>query len=1357
MSRFILSFSIFIFILLQVTQAQKDQLEFELVSSSKGFPESMIYSIIQDKEGFLWFGVSMGLIRYDGYEFKTFSHDYNNDKSLPCQVVSSLLEAENGIIWIGTFNGELSRYDKIKDEFTNYIVDSSIVSVDDNEIRALYEDTDSNIWLGVLGAGLLKFDTKNKTFKQILFEPPDSLSNGITTINAIKKYEKDILYLASNNGLIIYDHKNDKILRSFQPSEQKESISNKLVNDICIDRNKRIWVSTFGGLDEFMPDNEYFKHYKSDKSDPYSISYNRTTKIIEDHNGMIWIGNFGISKFDPTTEKFYNYEASYNDESNIWGYWPMTIFEDRSGVIWVGTNIGGLNKLNNTVKRFFHYTFSSIEGEGLSSTWVSAIHADKDEVLIGTLEGGLNIYNRKSGKFTSLAIPGTGFEKRLRNWIRCIHKDSRGQYWLGTGDGLFMYNRESNSFSNDFTCDSCKYLSHIIISQITEGADGNLWIGTSLAGVIKYNINTEKIQRYYHGLENPNTQELYRINTLFLDKNDRLWIGTNEGGLYSFESEEEKFVCHNFDQGYTGPITISDIFEDSKNRLWIGCEEEGIYLYDRRTKIFKGFNRYYGLADNYVWKILEDDSGNLWISTNEGISKFNYEKEIIINYGWDDLNNIRFNKNSGCKDEEGRMYFGGNNGFNVFFPHQIFADSIPPQITLSKMHIHDYEAILGEVVKEKKIFLKYYQNDLSFEFAALHFQNPNKNEYSFFLENYDDEWRRSGNQRIINYTNLDPGEYILRAKASNGDGIWNNDGFNLKINISKPPWKTWWAYVIYISIIIAIYYFIRKSELNKLRLKYELQLKESETQKLKELDKMKSDFFTNVSHEFRTPLTIILGVVEKLRKALNSKDIEKQTFTIRKSAQRLLYMINQILDFAKMESGQMQLFAVEADIVKFCKIIASSFQSLAEKKSISLIYKFPSHEINVYFDHDKLEKILSNLLSNALKFTKEDGEIIFEIKEITGDYVEIIVADTGIGISKDHLQNIFNRFYQGSYTGNPEYEGTGIGLALTKELVELHKGSVNVESELGKGSIFTVKLLLGISHLDIKEIASESETSYINYQKENNFESVEKQKNKNSSAAKIHDIPLILVIEDNSDLRSYISDNFNPSYKVIEANDGLEGYNIAIEKIPDLIISDIMMPKMTGLQLCENLKSNETTSHIPIILLTARTSARDIIHGLKTGADDYLTKPFNATELVTRVQNLITQRRQLQEKFSHNILYEPNKKQPQTLNEIFLQKVVESIEKNLSEIEYGVESCAADVHMSRVQLYRKLFAITGMSASSFIRSYRLKRSAELLVSGTFTIAEVAYKVGFNESSYFSKCFREEYHVSPSKYISENIK
>nr|NQU89769.1 response regulator [Bacteroidota bacterium] len=892
---------------------------------------------------------------------------------------------------------------------------------------------------------------------------------------------------------------------------------------------------------------------------------------------------------------------------------------------------------------------------------------------------------------------------------------------------------------------------------------------------------------------------------LMEDSQGRIWATTANRGLYCIKPNDRdslqarRYLHEHYSFGLFTDRNVHEVYEDINHNIWMRSVD-ALFKYNESIDSIEYHAPFNDLFKGDKYNFTGDNSGHLWFITEKGLLRYNpvdnTQRSLKLfgqsdGFYFDILRHTDINKN-----RSGQFHIGGTGeapigaGFCRFHPDSVHGDNLHlPEIVITDFKIRNEPAGLDSSITWKKhIRLKHNQNFFSFEFAAIEYRDPEKNQHAFMLEGFDEDWNYSGTRRFANYTGVPPGEYIFRVKGSNNDGYWNEKGTAINLTILPPPWKTWWAYTLYSLLTISLIYIWRRYDLKRHRLKQALEIEHVEAEKLKELDKMKSRFFANISHEFRTPLTLILGPIGKLMTKISDKESIGDLNMMQRNALRLQNLINQLLTLSKLESDQMKLHAVEENLTFLVKGYVQSFESLAIQRKVKLTLISNEENIPVFIDRDKLEKILYNLLSNAFKFTGEGGRIEVEITPlppsrgdvgatppilkgtggITSPWVSISVTDTGRGIPIEKVPHIFDRFYQADDSHTRDQEGSGIGLALTKELVELHHGKISVKSELHSGTVFSIWFPMGRDHLKEDEIVRQIEKMdsspaevYKPIQVDISEEFTEPLKGPNQKPAdfSFEDIdngksdPVLLIVEDNSDLRAYIRSYLDPGFKVIEAFDGEHGLRKATELIPDLIVSDVMMPKMDGVELCMRLKTDERTSHIPVILLTAKASIEDKLEGLETGADDFITKPFDPQELQVRIKNLISQREKLREYYTKEIgvtSTEPTGK-INSMDQQFLQKLKKIVDEKMNESDFGVENLSSEMAMSRVQMHRKLKALLNQSAGDLIRYSRLQQAAKLLKSKSKTVTEIAYQVGFNNLSYFAKCFQEQYGVNPSEY------
>ncbi len=1201
-----------------------------------------------------------------------------------------MYEDKNGVLWIGTQTGGLNRFERNDNKFISYKNDPADPwSLSNNQVTSICKDHSGYLWISTMGGGLNKFDSFNNKFIHYMNQP-------------------------GNAG----------------------SISSDYIRIVIEDSEFKLWIGTNdAGLNIFDRSNIEFIKVTKDYKDIHGLNDNGIFSILEDNSGIIWFGTWtgGLNKFDRSKEKFRNFAHNPDDKNSLGSNEVYPIYEDKFNELWVGTGANGLDRFDKSRKKVTHYIFNRDNPGSISSNSINSICQDKkSNIWIGTDGGGLDEYERISDKF--------------------IHYKNNPE--------------NSNSIGSNH------------ISQILCDRHGDLWIGISTGGIDRFIINKNKFIHYRNKPGDKNSIAVNLVYSLFEDTEGNIWIGTYGGGLLEYNKPTNGFIHYKHDpenlKTSLSNNVVSAIMEDENRIIWIGTNGGGINKFDPDSKEFKHYTEKDGLANDVVYGILEDNKGFLWISTGNGISRFDHTDGKFTNYNVNSgLQGNDFNQWAYFKNEKGEMYFGGNNGLTEFNPGDIKDNLHAPEVVITEFNLlHKpvsigYDSLFGRTILEKSIVetkqikLNYDDNIISFEVSALDFKNPLNNSYAYFLKGFDKDWTyKDFTQRYITYTNLNPGKYIFEVKGSNSDAVWNNKVTSLTIIIRHPWWATWWSYSLYAIIFILIFTGSTRFYLNRQVLKNQLALEHEHSKKLAEVDRIKSNFFTNISHEFRTPLTLIMGPSDNIINRCSDTAAKSQAEIIKRNAGRLLRLINQLLDLSKLDERKLKLHSTEGNIVSFIKGIVMSFEAFAERKDLILKIKAAKNDIKLFFDHDKMENIITNLLSNAIKFTPKGGEITVLLTERNSDCIEIKIRDTGIGIPETELPKLFDRFYQVDSSQTREYEGTGLGLSLTKELVELHHGTIKVQSEVSNPAAHkrgwtecTIELPRGRYHLNEDEILKTNEVT-------ENHDSIELDEEslfrKNLKGVKETDDlnneqTIILVVEDNKDVREYIRDFLVEEYVVEEAINGEQGVRKAEKIIPDLIISDVMMPKMDGNELTRILKNDEKTSHVPIILLTAKSEQESKFEGLETGADDYMTKPFDTKELLIRIKNLIETRRKLQEKFSKvELALHRTDKHLNNLDKNFLDKINAVIGKHLSEETFNIEEMGNEINMSRSQVHRKLRALTGKSPSLYMRSIRLAKAKNMIRDGAGNISEIAYSVGFSSPAYFTRCFKEEFGIPPSE-------
>ncbi|MDD2307746.1 MAG: two-component regulator propeller domain-containing protein [Prolixibacteraceae bacterium] len=1323
-----------------------NNLNFDFYSQEHGLSSNQIHSILQDKKGWMWFGTSQGACRFDGYKFTVFKNDAEDSTSLKGNLVRAIFEDRKGQLWIGTENGGLNKFNREKENFQHLFSSGTQTELKDASVTSIHEDKTGNLWVGTESRLYL---IKNET--AISEIRPSNLSEFTDYFRVLLSDQSGRIWLGTNHGLIVYNPKtntSEKINLALSLSANEE------IWDIVMDDDGTIWVGTYAnGMFSVNQATLEAKQIIIDRNNERS---NTVRSISKDKNGKYWIGTRGglyiYEKNKGVTAYYYHEER---EPKSLVNNSIQCIAHDLKGDVWIGTR-NGINFLIEERQNIHGYKSMPGDDRYLNSSEIYAFWIDpKGDIWAGTESGGINILNRKTGRFRYL-VPQKGNPNSLsRNCIKSLMDDGRNNLWIGTFlGGLDVLNLRTESFKH-YRNDPANpaSLSDNRVWAFLKDSNNDIWVGTT-AGLDKYNPTTDNFVHY------PNLSQ-GQVNWLAEDDEHCLWIGSDILVVYNPKNQDIVRINQ----------TTRYMLQDSKKRFWLATNNQGVALYSKEKGIVRYFTEKNGLANNQTLAILEDNDHFLWISTTNGLSKFDPEKERFHNFSLKNgFQNNQFTYGAAYKTKNGELLFGGISGFNVFDPAKIKSGEYFAPIVLTDLKIFNKSVKIGESKKDVlrksisetgKIQLKYEQNSITLDFASFDYANNIGIQYSYYLENFDKDWTEPSVGRSATYTNLDPGEYTFRVKTVSIDRQESNTGPALTIVVLPPYWQTWWFRVILFAAISGLFYMLIAFLVNKEKLKNDLVLERMKAKELHELDMMKLRFYTNISHEIRTPLTLILGPLEKMKNnMLPSSEIKGHVEVMYRNATQLHQLINQLLDFRKLESGNIKLILTSGDLVSYISEIVSSFDKFAEEKEIELKFNSLKKRIITNFDTDKVAKIMNNLLSNAFKFTGKGGKISVNLSLVFDDstendslenseenrLIEITVKDNGIGISESNLEKIFTRFFQ--VGEGATQTGTGIGLALTKELVKLHNGKLFVTSKPGKGSKFTVQL----PYEDLNGSES-AELVHSFTQKEQ--ESVATASDEHISDQVVSGQKIMLLVDDNADVRYFIKSHFSSGYNVLEAGNGIEGWDIALKTIPDIIISDVMMPDMDGFEFCRKIRKDERTSHIPILLLTALGSREHEIEGLSYGADDYITKPFDLVILQTKVENILSVRQSLKQKYTGEMLLQPRNVILSSPDERFLQKAITVVEDNIDDPDLDIEKFASEIGVSRMQLYRKLNALTEMTVKEFVRSIRLKRAAQLLVQKKLNISEVAYAVGFRDLSHFRKCFKQEFGMSASEYVDKH--
>ena len=1328
--------------------SQNTSYTFKHLTVQDGLSRSWVKCIFQDHIGYLWVGTSDGLNRYDGISFKTYKYKPDDSLSINHNNIIVIHEDQKKNLWVGTQAG-LNLYNREKDKF---IPVPSIISY----VNCICEDGKGCFLIGSPG-GLYLFNPTDLTAKLI---------NNTFNIDAILQDCNHNFWLATYHGLLLFNIK-DYACYPIIPDKKSGIAANNMIHSLFQDSKGGIWIGTnsdglrYMTYDKNNPRQPQFINFKSSPGNKESISEGAVYAMSEDEKGCLWIGveNGGLNLLDLKTfpEKKAVFGHLIYNPFNPVGLSDNSIhflYRDRQNTIWIGTYGNGINYYNAFLQKFSHFMQSNSKSS-INNNRVNSIYEEDEYLWIGT-EGGLNVLDKSKQTFQYYSNENKNPHTIGSNAVWAIHRDSRHNMWVGLwSGGLNLFNESTKTF-NRFMFDenNPNSIGSNSILSIIETHDRNLWIATMRGGLNKFDYKTKTFERYLVNY-NKNSISGNWIDDLLEDSDGNIWISTTVK-VNLFDRKKNHFTT--FSHKAKDPKTISSdeaicFFEDSKKNIWIGTSD-GLNFFNRNDSTFKHYFKSDGLPDNIIRAMEEDDHGNLWLSTNNGISEFIDAihipgKPVFKNYNINDgLQGNEFISRSSFKNKEGMIYFGGNNGYNVFDPNKIKNNPHIPTIVFTQLLLFNKSVGIGEknsplvndISMTKELKLSHNQSVFTIEFASLNLLATENNQYAFLLEGFEKEWNFVGRQHSATYTNLNPGHYTFKVKASNNDGLWNEKGVSLDIIIIPVWWKTWEAKSAYLLFFILAIYYFRKNTIISVNLKNELWREHLEKEKFEELHRLKNQFFTNVSHELRTPLTLILGPLKKLiAETENASPLQ----IIYRNASRLKILVDQIMDFSKIENHMMKLNLDHGDIVGHILTCSENFMEFARQKNVSLSIKSTISCYSCDFDVDKIEKILSNILSNAIKNTPEGGSVLVTIDfERQSGILIIDIADTGKGIDPTEMDLIFDRFFTSSKQST-EFSCTGIGLDLTRKLVELHKGTITVSSTLEKGSIFTLKLPFCSGKAKFEDFEKTITTAVPG----------NPLKNYDPELSRFNHEKRILIIDDNVEMCDYIESLLSGQYDVIKEIDPTEAMNDILNYMPDLIISDVMMPGINGFELVKKVRHDLKFSHIPVILLTAKVTVHDHITGYETGADDYIYKPFEGEILKARVKNLILQKENLRKHFIGTDGIINTKLKVNNLDVQFISNILNLIKAHFSEPEFNVNDIIEKIGLSRSIFYKKYKALSDQSINDLIKDFRLKKAAELLNSDQFTVSEVAYDCGFSDPSYFSKVFKEYYKISPKDYIS----
>ena len=1354
------------------SQNKFENYQFRIVK--EGVSKRAIYSIAQDRFGFMWIGTNgSGLYKYDGVNYIAYEYDSKIPNTISSNLIYAIYVDTSNRVWVGTDEG-LCLYNRDLNTFESIDLQKKIKKEQKTAIsvRSIIQDTNGDLFLGTLSYGFLKLNIKSR---QVSIIKSDVAGSTNYLINSLVKDRKGRIYLGTSFGLKTFDPIKNEVKKVVDGTRNK-SLSGS-IESLCFDYQQNLWIgSGYKGLIKLTINS------KTKQAFSYPITSKRILSIIATDNqtilcatendGLIVVNDRGVIQTKYVNSKFDSRSLKSN---SIWA-----LYLDKEKRIWLGyynKGLGVFDKLNSKVDVIESLVSNP---KSLQTNSVTGVVKDTDGQFWISMEGGgVDVYNPITKDFKHINKLDNSYRSGLNNDnIQTVFIDKKQNIWLGSwNEGIYFLKKGSKTFINFNTNNSPGLVSDRIMS-FAEDSKGIIWIGTFLKGLHYFNPAEGKFH-YCNSKPFVTDGEINSdIRKVMVDSDDAIWVGTTTGlfkvksndlitfSVLSFKDKMSKKL-----KDHKSTHTITSLYEAKNKEIWIGTDGAGLFSYNQKSFQLQWHNEFKGSVEKSIAAIIESNDGSIWLSGKTGITKLDLKNKETVNYSTDDGLLVNdFNNNAVLKDENGVLYFGSYEGLNYFNPNKIVKSKKELSLYLTDFKLFnksvnplEEDSPLTKVISEtKKITLNHDQSVFTIDFIGVNYAFPAKNEYAYYLEGVENDWNYVGNNRSVTYTSLAPGNYIFKVKSAEKNGIWNQKPLELQIEILPPWWKTPIAYIFYFLIVAAAIYFINQYFQNRFIEKQAIRFERQKAVQIEKLNNKKLQFFTNISHEFRTPLTLIINPLEDL---IKNKSLElpagvvSKLETIHKSSDRLSRLINELMDFNKLQFNKVSLQAQQVEVVGFTKDIVSYFDEEASSRRINLLFESDEEELLDWLDSKMFEKIVFNIVSNAFKVTADNGTIKVKVKaqqqminfpliSIDQDLAgfQVSVEDTGAGLDKKNIKKIFDRFYQVNNLNKAYYGSTGIGLEVVRGFVELHRGKIEVESELGVGTKFIISFPHGKEFFTENEITPEE---FISEKKINFASRIQPSEAVLDSVEPTNEIiHTILIVEDNAELRNYLKNELKRYYKVLVAENGQKGYELAVQKLPDLILTDVIMPVMNGLELCKNIKKNLKTSHIPLLMLSAKAMIKDKLEGIDSGSDMYLSKPFDMDILKSSLAQLITSRQIMFNKF-YNGITKNAKAKTTTLDNEFIQKTLSFINENISESDLSVELLASKVYLSRSQLYRKIKALTGVSVNEFIRNVRLEKAKELIELGNNNINEISYKVGFTSPSYFTKCYKTKYGHLPT--------
>lgn len=1338
------------------TASESGRIHFRRLSVNDGMSQNTVLALTQDHNGKIWVGTIDGLNWYDGYRFAPLYKDLNDSTSLSNNHVYSLCTDAEGTVWVGTLTG-LSRYNIVGNNFTNYSLPEGLPV----QIFAIEDLNDKGQLLLGTSNGLVVFDKKTgyMSLHPHLQE---------TTVYSICRINEGIL-LGSSSGVYHYRPQDNSVVQIL-PELKNEAISSVIYDP----RKRTCWLGSFingvYSIDEKFQIKEHYLYNDQQRQSPFES----VRTLAQDDKGRIWIGTINaLFILEPETGTIDKYTFSHEDENSLGHNSVRSILKDNQGGIWVGTFYGGLNYYHPMAPAFDTMTYSAYKNS-ISDNTVSCIVEDSrtGNLWIGTNDGGLNEYDQKKNHFTVYRANRNNPRALQSDNIKCALPDGNGVYIGSHGGGLSYLSAaggqiENYAFPNAVSFNNSCY-------SLLDGRDGTLWVG-SIIGLHRFDKKTRKLSLHPLAQKYPRLNSVL-ISVLYRDSKDRIWIGTEESLFVYANGKLEEW------KDYTSKtpslVQAFCVEEDSNHQIWIGSSV-GLYKSpDGSTDHQIRYSTNDGLPNNFIYGVLEDGRGRLWITTNRGLSCFDPSEQTFLNYTvLDGLSHGQFNTYGACKTQDGIFYLGSLKGITYFNPYEFVDNPFSPNAVITGA------TVLNQPVTDIKDGVsKYFQASngrllgmsfpsnrklFSIRFSVINYLSGRRNLFAYKLEGFDEDWVSSAqaiSQRGATYSNLPPGKYIFKVKACNNNGRWSLTPTEFFVHITPMWYQTWWAESLFILLIVGGIAFILYFFIARAKMKMQMQIEHLERNKIEEISQEKVRFYINMSHELRTPLSLILAPLEELTEEKNKFDVpvQQKLSYVYRNGRKLLHLVNQLLDFRKAESGALPIHVAMSDVDELAGNVFAMFRENAQKRNIT--YQFHSGLNGSLLPIDKtyVEMMLTNLLSNAFKFTPNGGEITLSLYKKEHCF-GFRIKDSGIGIPTEKLTHIFERFYQ----ANEDRKGSGIGLSLVKCLVEKHHGSINVSSKPSQGSEFVIELPSDIQAFSPTEIVSRQEENSTEWQTsslatetmadDGEFPEIDSSAGQEEGQSPDAPTETILLVDDNKEMVDYLKSHFKSKYITLTAGNGEEALAILKEQRVDIVLSDVMMPGIDGIKLCELIKKNIQTCHIPVILLSAKGSIESQTEGIRIGADDYIPKPFSMNLLKGKINNILKAKQRLRHYYSDTIDIDTAKMTSNALDEEFMTKAIQIVEENIDDENFTADDLAEKLFMSRSSLYLKMNSVSGEPPANFIRRIRFNKACKLLLEGRYSISEISSKVGFSSASYFSTSFKKYMGCLPSDYVKNQGK